>query len=225
LAGLKRHCGNRFFYSLDLAGAYQAVRPELLVKILAGAWENDDPATISAFLADYCLGPEGGLAVGAPASPDLFNIYAGTYLDLGLAEKVELWGGCYTRYLDDLLISLPSHRGSIGKRKREFVRKVIESAGFGISYHKAKLVDLAERPILVNGFGLDVAGRLFVPDPFLRFLRMELRYALAGSPMDPKTAKKVQGRCAFLFGGRPRRHTKLEGEVYRLYRQWRSNKQ
>lgn len=220
LASLRRHSGNRFFYSLDLADAYSSVDLGRLATILAEIW-RDEATLVLNFLREYCLGPDGGLAVGAPASPDLFNLYAGLLLDQPLAERVVVWGGCYTRYLDDILISLPGGRGVIGKRKRETVREMIANAGFGISHHKVRIVDLEQRPILVNGFGLDRNGRIFVPDPFLRRLRRRLLAALAG---ETGNERRLIGHCSFLFGGKPRLHTRLESEVYRLYRQWQKTR-
>lgn len=78
-----RHRRSRFFYLVDLHSAYRNVNRERLAKILSelsGALSAHE-SEVCDFLRRFSLAPEGGLIVGAPASPDLFNLYAGLLID------------------------------------------------------------------------------------------------------------------------------------------------
>jgi hypothetical protein len=112
----------------------------------------------------------GGLLVGAPASPDLFNLYADCVLDTRLSSLAQRYGMYYSRYLDDLLFS-SEEDNSIGQKKRRAIRAIIADAGFAVSDHKSKLWDIRKGPIFVNGVGLDYTGRFFVPGKFIRRLK------------------------------------------------------
>lgn len=113
------HRYNRFFYVLDLADAYRAVDGRKLAQILyqldLGVMVTKDK--IYSFLQRYCLAKEGGLATGAPCSPDLFNLYAAVLLDEPLSDICRKHNIRYSRYLDDLTFS--SRFQKIGGRKRE----------------------------------------------------------------------------------------------------------
>lgn len=117
------------------------------------------------FLQKMCLTGKDGLITGAPASPDLFNIYTSILLDNPLKELTKKYRLTYTRYRDDLLFSSTA---PIGKRKRKAICAVIRTAGFTIHPQKTQLYDLKQKPAVVNGAGLEFGGRIFIPRHFLR---------------------------------------------------------
>ena len=111
----------------------------------------------------FCLFlPNGGLIIGAPASPALFNLYAGVLLDEPLGALCAKWGVTYTRYLDDFTFSAPEGN-PIGEKKRRAIREVIARAGFEVSHRKSAVYDLRKGAIIINGVGLEHGGRIFCP--------------------------------------------------------------
>ncbi len=173
---VEAHRRNTFFYVTDLEHAYQSVRPETLAEILSERIPQffvRGPQMLLGFaaarrtlefLSGYCIAPEGGLIVGAPTSQDLFNLYADVVLDRRLGPMCEAWGVTYTRYLDDITFSATT---PIGKRKRAAIRDVVEEAGFSISHPKSHVFDLRRGPVVINGIGLELGGRLFLPRAYL----------------------------------------------------------
>jgi hypothetical protein len=163
LQNVLQHRRAAHIYLLDLHDAYPSVDGERLARILCQL----DPELrgkideVYAFLWRYCLAHDGGLFVGAPASPDLFNLYAGTLLDGPLAELVRRYGLVYSRFLDDLTFSSPS--APIGRRKRKAIRQAVIGSGFTLSEKKTRVVDLRKGPIVICGIGLEQGGRTFVP--------------------------------------------------------------
>ncbi|MBW4061424.1 hypothetical protein HJC99_02540 [Candidatus Saccharibacteria bacterium] len=205
---VERHRGKRYLYLLDLHSAYLYVKGGELAFILCTlAAQRDgylvaDPSELSSthdFLKRYCLGTTGGLLTGAPASPDLFNIYAGELIDQRLAPRLKRWGLTYSRYIDDLTFS---SNEPIGERKRRAIRDVIAAAGFDISYRKAKVYDLAKGPVQINGIGLDLTGRTYVPRKYLGKVNGILHLARYGM-IKPA---KVAGYMGVYWTATPRSH-------------------
>lgn len=189
--GIRPHQRNRYFYLTDIASAYPSVDGGRLAEILYSLVEPEpgkpqldlidaceELDEVVKFLKAYCLAPEGGLATGAPASPDLFNLYAGELLDPALARLAKQYGLKYTRYLDDLTFSSPKVR--IGKRKRDAIRAAIISAGFRVNHKKSGVYDLRRGPILIHGIGLASPGRIFLPRHYLRKAKGLIHAAMAG---------------------------------------------
>jgi len=174
LWNVAEHVGNRYFFTLDLASAFENIRADRLVEVVEDL--IDEPLLVGSygfaeFLKHYCLTDKGGLITGAPSSSDLFNLYTGVLIDepLGmLAKKHRL---TYSRYIDDLTFSSLE---PIGRRKREQIRDVVSSAGFEISHRKAKVLDLTKGPVCINGIGLRENGTIFTP----RFAVARLRALL-----------------------------------------------
>ena len=172
------HRDDRYFYLLDLEGAYGSVTVERLAKILGFADPRLDglEGGVRTFLSRYCLS-ERGLLMGGPASQDLFNIYAALLIDDPISELVTANGWVYTRYLDDLTIS---SREPITGQDRRNVRSIVTRAGFAVSHHKSRVLDLAKGPIVITGIGLEMGGRIFAPRHYLRHLRGLLNLAQQG---------------------------------------------
>ncbi len=167
-----RNAKSRYFYLLDLRHAYQSVQPDRLAGVLrdlglGGVQRNlgtgvDDPLDLWGEAALECYffdQKEGGLWFGGPASPMLFNLYAGWLID----RQVGAFGGdgwVYTRYFDDLTFSSP--RPIMDGLRRE-IKRVITDAGFEASHPKSSVIDLQKRPVVVTGVGMRRDHTLFFP--------------------------------------------------------------
>lgn len=227
LHNVERHSNQRYLYLLDLSSAYLNVDGRLLGQILAtqiaqiqGALlaTPAEIADMQAFLDQYCLGVDHGLLTGAPASPDLFNIYAGHLIDRQLAPLLRRHGLTYTRYLDDLTFSSSE---PIGERKRAQLRQVIADAGFQISHRKSRIYDLARGSVTVNGIGLTADGRTFVPRAYLRKIDGLLHQAKLGLV----TPEVVAGHMGVFWSATPRQaedRNRTEQRTLARYRQYQA---
>lgn len=196
LKNVERHKRSEFFYLLDLRRAYQSIDIEKLAEILCRV----DPelmnmhTSVQAFLEQRCMSRFGGLATGAPASPDLFNLYCAFLVDEKIGILCVEHNLTYTRYLDDLTIS---GNEPIRRRIRKEAREIIEQAGFGVNHGKVKLLDLAKGPITINGVGLELGGRVFVPRFYVRYLSELLKLGIQG---DLSLAPKIAGSMGVFLG-------------------------
>jgi hypothetical protein len=183
-----RHRYSRFFYLTDLSSAFQNVNKEKLAEVLAWLDKKVSKVEILEFLEGFCFVKEGGLITGSPSSPDLFNIYAAVLIDSRLRKYCEPHGITFSRYLDDLAFSSQS---VIGARKRDKIREIVEFAGFQISHHKTRVLDLKKDRIEINGIGLEYGGRIYLPRWYLRKIRGLIR--LIRETRDRKLLYKLDG--------------------------------
>lgn len=221
------HRHNRFFYTMDLKGAYQQVDADKLAAILCrkdSKLAKQDRDKVVAFLERYCMAssPETGLATGAPASPDLFNIYAEVLLDRALRELCVQYDLCYTRYLDDITFS--SQKGPIGDRKRKATKRTIRECGFVINENKTHFWDLQKGPAVINGVGLKLGGRMYVPRHYISKMRGILHLALH-SPDKAPSAETISGMMGVItdiltVNGLPKNRT--EQKLFTDYYAWRN---
>lgn len=207
------HRENRFFYLIDLKSAYSSVDGRRLANILHRIDNTlGSKDELYDFLWNYCLTNSGGLITGFPASPDLFNLYAGFVLDEPLLELWQKYNFTYTRYLDDLTFSSEE---KIGKIKRKRIREVIERVGFRINYRKSKVLDLMKGPIFINGVGLEFGGRIFLPRHFLRRLSGQIYLA----QRNPEMRNLVSGSMGVFLDISDRyRLNKTEQKLIKKYR-------
>jgi len=215
------HRKNRYFYLTDIENAYSSVNGEKLASILCSLDSRlaDQEKEVLNFLQKYCLTPQGGLITGAPASPDLFNIYTGILLDRLLEGLCRTFSLTYTRYLDDLIFS--SAKVSIGKRKRRAIRKLIGVSGFKVSHRKSRVYDLKKGPITINGVGLELGGRIFLPRHFLKKIRGLLHRAMAKGDVNPSVINGMMGVFCDLTDKRNLNRTEQQIlKQYRAYRAW-----
>jgi len=129
LNNVRKHIGSRHFYVLDLKNAYGSVRLETLAEILHSFDLENELDVTKEFLKMFAINKSGvGLVVGAPASPDLFNLYGEVMMDRQLREIASRYYLIYTRYLDDLTFS---SKWPIGEEKRREIRTVIIIKQYG----------------------------------------------------------------------------------------------
>jgi RNA-directed DNA polymerase len=215
---VQRHRINRYFYLLDASSAYLNVDLAQLTRVIMQCdftFQRRFDEVI-AFLSQYCSADGIGLATGAPASPDLFNLYAGLLIDVRMTSLCKQYGLTYTRYLDDFTFSSPKVR--IGQRKRRAIREIILAAGLPISHHKCVVHDLKQSPLEINGVGLEFGGRIFLPRHFTRRVRGALHLARAGrvSPQKMAGLMGVYFSTTELF-----RRTRTDIKVLREYSLYR----
>lgn len=172
---VNRHKKSRYFYLLDVKNAYGSVRADKLADIISRLDPLADRTVAFDFLKKYCFLPGGGLVVGAGASPDLFNLYAGVLLDFPLMSLCKKYDLIYSRYLDDLTFS---SKDPIGQRKRKAIKNIVREAEFGA--HKIRIYDLQKGPIVICGVGLEFGGRMFLSRHYLRKINGAIHLALSG---------------------------------------------
>lgn len=179
LRNVERHLSARYFYLLDIDDAYGNVGARSLARVLceldSRLWDTD--YQVEQALYPYFLESSWeGLRTGGPASPDLYNLYAGKLLDPVLQDLAKRYDLTYTRYIDDMTFSSPEQ--PIGKRKRREICQAIRAAGFPLNESKVQVVDLMKRSIVITGIGLKQGGRIFLPRSYLRKLRGLLHRAI-----------------------------------------------
>jgi hypothetical protein len=197
-----RHRFSRFFYLTDIHAAYPSVNPEKLAEILEEYFSWYEGGALRAtkdellvFLKRLCVDKQsGGLIVGAPASPYLFNLYAEVLIDRPLGALCRKYRLAYSRYLDDLTFS---SRSRIGEKKRKAIREIIQRAGFSINHRKSRVHDLRKGPIEITGIGLEYGGRIYLPRHYLRRIKGVLHAAVH----DPVNFQQlVSGMMGLFFG-------------------------
>ena len=200
LTNIIPHRHNRYFLLLDIKSAYETVEDDKLIEVLLA----NDPSIprdlfgseeLEAFLKAHCLNENGGLLTGAPASPDLYNIYVGVLLDGQLRELATKYGLVYTRYLDDLTFS---SNILIGKRKRKAIHTAIRAAGFIIHEAKTQLLDRRRGPVKITGLILNMDGMIILPRSYLAKIRGFLYLIIKERRVDQKTQMLANGMVAQL---------------------------
>lgn len=220
LKNVERHKGNRFFYLVDLKSAYRQIDIAKLAEVLCAVAPQfaGQKKTVQEFLTQYCMSQFGGLPIGAPASPDLFNLYCAILLDRPMGEVCARYGLTYTRYCDDLTIS-GTH--TVSRQARRKILEVIRQAGFRVNYEKVKFFDLAathKGPFIITGVALELGGRTYVPRDYLSQLQGMLNLALKG---DFSLVHKVNGAMSVFHGlTNPRQMNATERRILRVYRQF-----
>lgn len=225
LNNVRLHRQHRFFYLLDIRSAFPTVDGAKLIKVLCELCPDlaSCEAQLKDFLRHYLLMPRGGLYVGGNASNYLYNLYAGRLIDQDLGELCRNCGITYSRYVDDLAFSSDQ---PITEARRRTIRTILEGVGFEINHAKAKVLDIAKGPVVINGVGIRQGGELFVPGHYLRTLRGLINRAIHNGGVRPGV---VQGKMAvfFFIRGDPEnpfnwaRMNKTEQKLVKLYDKFR----
>lgn len=235
LANIERHRGNRFFYGVDIARAYETMPCTTLAAILSSrvtAREKDGENGIregvevwQMFLEPHCFAPEGGLRFGAPTSPLLFNIYCDSALDGALMEIARRFVITITRYADDIIVSSKTRIPEMAKR---MIRESVRDAGFELNPKKSWSADLfAGHPACITGIrllwnGWHQPARLALSQEFRKKLRWLLYQAVHGSSNaeDPLTASRagvIHGLHGTLQQLNQPAENRLDREIAQLY--------
>lgn len=194
LKNAKRHALNQYHYQVDISDAYRNVDLLRLAQILQ---ELDSTLgktlEIYQFLSKFCAGEQGGLAVGGPASPMLFNIFCAATIDVAVRAMCKGFTD-YTRYLDDLTISSPRPIPRIFRRR---IRDIIERAGFTINHRKSKVSNDERGAVTITGVVVTKNGELRPTTDFLKRLADMLR--IPAKEMGQHRAAQFSGMAAHLF--------------------------
>jgi hypothetical protein len=217
IANVRRHASNRHFYLTDIHDAYGSIDGQRLAQVLGNliVSQRDMHGNLSAlleesdggsqnlysFLKKYFLSKKGGLVVGAPMSPALFNIYTAVLLDVPLRRYCSHHNITYSRYADDLTFSTRDVR--IGNKKRKHIRALVQAAGLTVSHRKSEVVSLKrDQAIFINGIGLRYSGQMFLPRRYLGKIRGFMHHihreqqagATQGDNIElkPETLKKLE---------------------------------
>jgi hypothetical protein len=194
LKNVEIHRQQRFFYLMDIRRFFPSIQGEKLTEAICSRDEKlrGRENEVLDFLRNYCL-RDNRLITGAPASPDLANIFMGVLVDRGLGRLCRKYGLLYTRYLDDLTFSSKSH--PIGEKKRRALREIILAQGLEINHWKCGYYDVREKPVIITGVGVRYGGGTFLPRHYLRKLRGMIFLAKFGE-ISPA---KVHGHMGVFF--------------------------
>jgi hypothetical protein len=217
---LSPHVGNRYFYTVDIRSAYEALDATKVARVLrnvSGHLVSRPLSELVDWLNRWCFLPDGGVITGAASAPYLFNLYAASRIDSRLAGHQKIPGYfrflqdteiVYTRYLDDLTFSSSE---PIKKSHRRVIREVIWSAGFELADHKTRVnLDIQKGPIEIAGVMLDATGRMFPSKRRRRRANGMLASALSGN-LSPAVAHGYVGDCVgALPGSRTERLARAE---------------
>ena len=249
---IQPHLGNRFFYQIDIRNAFESVRVGPMVEALL--WLNRTwrpyQAAWKVFLERHCFAPSGGLMRGAPASPDLWDLFAAFHIDRQLLRERNpgsrrvVWSEhmTYTRYVDDLTFSTnfggyDLKHGAIGRRRAGHVLGVVRAAGLDVNHRKSLRLDLRKWPTTTTGIRIALTspggwvgtnyhapqGRAYVPRPFLSQLAGLLHRALRGD--ESISPDRVNGLMSVFWapwGGRtdPSALNRRERRVLDMFERW-----
>ncbi|MFH1921198.1 MAG: reverse transcriptase family protein, partial [Planctomycetota bacterium] len=208
----RAHQGRAVVLRFDVVDFFPTTSAERLRKYFRRIGWNRPATEILLRLCTY----EGGLPQGAPTSPRLSNL-ANYRLDARLAGMAARLGGVYTRYADDITISLPEEESESDWTIRSgpppifgletnrdkvrflqaFVRRVVGEEGYRL--HRRKKLSVRRRHHRQEVTGLVVNDRVNLPRSTRRWLRaVEHRTRLAqqgqpgGDPVKPPTLTPAQ---------------------------------
>ena len=203
------HVGQGVVINLDLADFFPSIGVLRVEAVFRALGWNAEAASI---LARLCTS-EGRLPQGAPTSPALSNLVC-RKLDQRLAALLTRCKGHYTRYADDLTLSLPAFgknkrlrphvRGSGPSRRKPSgpsrkllttVRTIIEEEGFKLQLKKRVRVQRAHQRQTATG--LVVNRQVNLPRRTRRLIRaMQHRQRLG--QLDVAGQKRLRGLESFL---------------------------
>lgn len=160
--GAELHRGNRFFFSVEVGSAFEAVEGKELARIFCDSNPYlGDPAEVHGFLTHFFLDPRGGLVPDAPASLELLNLYLAMCIDERLGEYASRRGILYSRRWRGLTFS---SRRQIGRRSTRMIRAIIVSEGFRVDRGMFRTRDIRKTPVPIAGLELCSGGRIKVPE-------------------------------------------------------------
>jgi RNA-directed DNA polymerase len=198
------HQGQAVVLRFDLKDFFPSTTLKRLKKYFRRIGWNRPATKVLLRLCTY----QGGLPQGAPTSPRLSNL-VNHRLDARLAGMAAWLGAVYTRYADDITISLPDEGSDrarpvqrLGRNPRtgelitkdvlmstsdkihfveRFVRRVVEAEGYQI--HRRRKLSIRRRHQCQTVTGLVVNDRVNLPRATRRWLRaVEHRTRLARQP-------------------------------------------
>jgi RNA-directed DNA polymerase len=168
------HVGRAVVIKLDIVDFFPATKADRLQKYFQRIGYSRKAARLLTRLATH----EDGLPQGAPTSPRLSNL-VNYGIDVRLANLAGRCGGVYTRYADDITISLSQDDPRRVRGLVQRVRRILRAYGYELHQKKLKILRPHHRQLVT---GLVVNERLNLPRSKRRELRAALHHLATGRP-------------------------------------------
>lgn len=153
------HVGRGVVINLDLADFFSSITAERVTTAFRGLGWSAEAATILSRICTH----EGRLPQGAPTSPAISNLVC-RRLDERLTKLVKRFDGRYTRYADDMTISLPG----LGRNKRLRRKPKNKPPLKRPRFPSRSLITTLRRIIEEEGFVIQMKKKLRVQRPHQR---------------------------------------------------------
>ena len=231
LTNAGRHTDSKIVLRVDLKDFFPTITFRRVKGVFRKAGYREQIATLLALLSTEAprkivrdgaeeyfvsLGPR-CLPQGAPTSPAITNVVC-MRLDRRLTGLAEKNGWRYTRYADDLTLSLPAtHSGRPGVgRLLEAIRRIVEAEGFRVHQKKTFVARKGGRQ-RVSGFTVNGPGEPRVPRKLKRMLRAAIHNAKQGRDFkDGDFLRRMVGFAAYTYMAEPEPGARFLDELRRL---------
>lgn len=182
------HVGRPMIVRIDLVDFFPSTKTERVDAYFRRiGWDAEAAALLVKWTTH-----RGGLPQGAPTSPRLSNL-VNYYLDVQLTKHMSEQNGRYTRYADDITLSLDTTHPRVVRGRIQFVRRLMQVHGYQIHgrpklraqpWHKRQQVT-----------GLIVNEQIHLPRETRRWLRA-VRHHKATGRRATLTDEQLQGWTA-----------------------------
>ncbi len=160
----RAHQGQAVILRFDVRDFFSSTRTRRVKRYFRRIGFNRPAATLLLRLCTY----EAGLPQGAPTSPRLSNL-VNYRLDARLAGMAAKLGAVYTRYADDVTISLAEDDKKKIRYLKKFLCRVVEAEGYRLHHRKKQSVRRRHQCQTVTG--LVVNDGVNLPRKVRRWLR------------------------------------------------------
>jgi RNA-directed DNA polymerase len=164
VSNARRHVGRMVVVRIDFMNFFPATRAHRVYRYFRKIGWNRPAARLLARLCTH----QGGLPQGAPTSPRLSNL-VNFRLDRRLAAMSQKLEAVYTRYADDVTLSLARDDHKKMRYLIRFVRRVAHEEGYRV--HGRKKMRIRRRHQRQQVTGLVVNGKVNLPRETRRRLR------------------------------------------------------
>jgi retron-type reverse transcriptase len=158
------HVGQAVVLRFDLVDFFPSTKSRRVRAYFRRIGWNRPAATLLVKLCTH----EGGLPQGAPTSPRLSNL-VNYRLDARLSAMAARLGAVYTRYADDITISLHRNDNLLVHSLQRFVRRIVEAEEYRL--HTRKKLSIRRRHQRQSVTGLVVNEQVRLPRETRRWLR------------------------------------------------------
>jgi RNA-directed DNA polymerase len=164
VSNARRHAGRAVVVRIDFMNFFPTTRADRVYRYFRKIGWNRPAARLLARLCTH----QGGLPQGAPTSPRLSNL-VNFRLDRRLAAMSQKLEAVYTRYADDVTLSLARDDHKKMRYLIRFVRRVAHEEGYRV--HGRKKMRIRRRHQRQQVTGLVVNGKVNLPRETRRRLR------------------------------------------------------
>src|SRR5262245_10063617 len=149
------HVGRAVVAKMDVVDFFPSTKAARVLRYFQWIGWNRESAEILTRLTTF----EDGLPQGAPTSPRLSNL-VNYYLDVQIANRVARRGGSYTRYADDITISLPKPNGRRVRGLVQHTRRMLAHHGYRLHTRRKLHVARSHQRQVVTGLVVNSGVRL-----------------------------------------------------------------